>query len=185
MISSGVYGSYIAKYSAVAKDLQNVIIKDRNGVEIGKATMYINPEENYAVINEFDINHRYRRHEDEMVSGLYNVPEDHKHELVRNEIYETFRKAVMCFVEEYNLQNPVEPIIYVTVGVGANKLKRQCSKLPRVAPLHVPAEYFFMDASNDQNLFYKSDGKTALAYRKFLDSPDCDIRYTEYNKEEM
>ena len=185
VISSGVYGSYIAKYSAVAKDLQNVIIKDRDGLEVGKATMYINPEENYAVINEFDINHRYRRHEDEMVSGLYNVPEDHKHELVRNEIYETFRKAVMCFVEEYNLQNPVEPIIYVTVGVGSNKLKRQCSKLPKVSALHVPTEYFFLDASNDQVLFYKSDGKTAQAYRKFLDSPDCDIRYTDLNKEEM
>ena len=180
VISSGLYGSYIAKYSAVAKDLQNVIIRDKFSKEMGKATIYIRPSNGYAVVNEFDINRRYRRHEYEFLSGVYKVSEDDQQEIIRQEIYETFLKAIMCFVEEFNLAFPNTPINIVTVGMGANKLKKQCYQLPSIQPKFVPEEYFFVDAQAEQRVLYTSNAQTAFEYQQYINSDNNDIVYQEY-----
>ena len=116
--------------------------------------MYLNEEQGYAVINDFELNHNYRNHES--VPGQYNVEDNNEEEQEREQIFSTFQRGIYAFIEEYERQNPDNPIKQVNVGMGFNRLKRQIKRFEKAtSKLTVPAEYSFLDAEDEQYILYK------------------------------
>lgn len=160
-ITSSYYGKNIAKASVIAKDVQNLVIRNNKGDIISKGTFYLNRERGYGVINDFELNQAYRNHEDGISGGRYNVPADSKEEQERELIFKAFKRGVQAFVEKYDEKNPEKPINQINVGTGYNKLKAQIERFRRSSKnLTVPAEYSFKDAEKGQYVLYERKNKT-------------------------
>ena len=127
------YGKDIAINSVKAKDLQTLIIRNNNGEIVGKGTLYLNKEHGYAVINGFEIDVKYRKHRDNSryTVGFYKDGEGTEIESRRQEIFDSFMRGINAFIEEYDKQNPDNPLKQVNVGFLHNKLKRQVEKFEK------------------------------------------------------
>lgn len=154
-ITSSFYGKDIAKASVIASDVQNLVVRNSKGEIVSKGTMYVNKKSGYGVINDFELNQRYRNHEGS--SGRYNVDENSKEEQEREMIFKSFLRGLKAFVEEYNKQNPKKPLQQINVGMGYNRLKRQVEQFKKAtSKLTVPPEYKFQDAmTNEQYILYE------------------------------
>ena len=86
----------------IDKDMQPLVIKDYKGNIIAFGIVYVNREEGYAVINDFELNKKYESKE------------------VRKEIYTKAMQGVEHFVRQYNKENPDKPINIVTSGTSPN-----------------------------------------------------------------
>ncbi len=84
-------------------DIQPLAIKDFNGNIVSFGIIYVNREEGYAVVNDFEVNISY----DESDSQ-------------RRSIYEKAVEGVEAFVKEYNIENSAKPIRKVTCGCSPN-----------------------------------------------------------------
>ena len=150
---SSVYGSDIAKATIVEHDVQNLVVRDAKGDIIAKADMYVNKEKGYVVINEFDLNAKYKK--DEGKDGYYTSSEFSEASKDREAIFQTIMRGLKAFVEEYDKENPEMPIKKVTVGMDLNRLKLQCKRYKSARPvLKVPNEYRFLDAMDEQRVLY-------------------------------
>lgn len=148
-ITSGAYGRYIAESSIIAPDVQNLVIRDSKGNIISKGTMYVNKDEGYAVINDFELNEKYKNHQSD--SGRYDVEETSPEEQDREMIFKAFQRGLRAFIEEYDRQNPKKPLNQINVGMGYNRLKKQVEKFKEATSnLTVPSEYQFEDAMDEQ-----------------------------------
>lgn len=148
-ITSTAYGKDIAKASVIAPDVQNLVVRNSKGNIISKGTMYINKKDGYGVINDFELNEIYRKHEED--SGRYSVEENSKEEQERELIFKAFQRGIKAFVNEYDKQNPDKPLQKINIGMGYNRLKRQIERFKRETHnLTVPYEYSFEDAMNDE-----------------------------------
>lgn len=158
-ITSGAYGRYIAESSIIAPDVQNLVIRDSKGNIISKGTMYVNKDEGYAVINDFELNEKYKNHQSD--SGRYNVEETSAEEQDREMIFKAFQRGLRAFIEEYDRQNPKKPLNQINVGMGYNRLKRQVERYKEATSnLTVPAEYEFEDAMDEQQyILYQKEQK--------------------------
>lgn len=156
-ITSEYYGKDIAKASVIAPDVQNIVIRNSKGDIISKGTMYVNKNKGYAVINDFEINEKYRNHEG--ASGRYRVDETSPEEQDREMIFKAFQRGLKAFIEEYDRQNPNKPMQQVNVGMGYNRLKKQVERFKRdTSRLTVPDKYNFQDAmDNEQYILYKRE----------------------------
>lgn len=157
-ISSSFYGKTISKSSVLAPDVQNMVIRDTSGEIIGKGTLYVNEAEGYAVFNDFEINKKYKKHEldsENLGNGFYDVKADDPDEKARQMIFETFMRGIRDFVKEYDAEHSGKPIKRVNVGMGYNRLKRQCEKYKvETHNLQVPMDYEFRDAASTQRVLY-------------------------------
>ena len=163
-IESTAYGKDIAKASLIAKDVQNLVVRDYKGNIISKGTMYVNKEEGYAVINDFELNEKYRHHEDYRKyskGGTYDVPETSSEEQDREMIFKAFQRGLSAFIEEYNRQNPNNPLKQINIGMGYNRLKKQVERFKKATSnLTVPDEYSFKDAmTGEQYILYQREQK--------------------------
>lgn len=151
-ISSLEFGEIIARNTVVKNDIQNLVVKNNKGIIIGKATIYLDRFYSIAIINEFDINYKYREHEKS--NGIYSVAPNSQDEKNRDEIFNTFMRGIYAFIKEYDLQNPDTPLQKVIVGMGNNRLKRQCHRYrePQFR-FEVPEELYFLDAMSQRLLF--------------------------------
>lgn len=157
-ITNFLYGGVIAKASVTSHDIQNLVVKNSKGEIISKGAMYINKKRGYCVINEFDLNEKYRNHE--ACAGRYKVNEDSPEEKDRELIFKAFQRGIGAFIEKYDKQNPEKPIQQVNIGMGFNRLKRQVERFEKAkSHLDVPEEYFFRDASENQYILYKREEK--------------------------
>lgn len=155
-INSSSYGEKIAQSSIVSPDVQNLLVRDNQGNIISKGTMYLNKKDGYAVINDFELNEKFRHNE--KISGRYNVDENHPEEEKRNLIFETFMRGLETFIEKYNKQNPYKPLKQINIGMGYNRLKKQVEAFEKETEnLTVPSEYSFQDAKSEQYILYKRD----------------------------
>lgn len=154
-ITSSFYGKDIAKASVQAPNVQNLVIRNSKGEIVSKGTMYVNKEKGYGVINDFELNQRYRKHEGE--SGRYHVDIDDLEEQERDLIFKAFQRGLKAFVQEYDNQNEKNPLKQINVGMGYNRLKRQVEQFKKASVnLTVPADYKFQDAmTNDQYILYE------------------------------
>ncbi len=154
-ITSQYYGRDIAIASAIASDVQNLVVRNSRGDIIAKGTMYLNKEKGYAVINDFELNEKYRNHEKSL--GKYAVEETSSEEQNREMIFKAFQRGLRVFIEEYDRQNPSKPLTQINIGMGYNRLKRQIERLKKTTSnLSVPAEYSFQDAMNyEQYILYQ------------------------------
>ena len=161
------YGADIAEATITSPDVQNLVVRNSKGNIIAKGAMYVNKKYGYGVINDFELNRRYKHHERSSVikyepddnTGRYDVPEDSKEEEERELIFKAFQRGIKAFIEEYDRQNPDNPIKQVNIGTGYNRLKRQISRLEMSMDeekLEVPSDYSFLDATeNEQFIIYK------------------------------
>lgn len=154
-ITNWVYGKDIARSSVLAPDVQNIVVKNSKGEIISKGTMYVNKEKGYAVINDFELNEKYRHHE--CSSGRYSVEETSPEEQDREMIFKAFQRGLGAFVEEYDRQNPDKPLEQINIGMGYNRLKKQVERFKKATSnLTVPTEYSFQDAmKNEQRILYE------------------------------
>ena len=154
-ITNQFYGRFITKSSILAPDVQNLVVRDLKGEIIAKGTLYVNKEKGYGVINDFEINDKYKRHEREI--GIYKVDENNIEEKQREKIFKAFKRGIADFIIEYNIQNPKKPLTQLNVGMGSNKLKKQMNRFQTAEyNLKVPPEYCFKDASMElQHVLYK------------------------------
>lgn len=132
-ITSKSYGKDIARSSVIAPDVQNLVVRNSKGDIISKGTMYVNKDRGYAVINDFELNEKYRNHESS--SGRYNVEETSPEEQDRELIFKAFQRGLKAFIEEYDRQNPEKPLTQVNIGMGYNRLKsrlRDLKKQPQI-----------------------------------------------------
>lgn len=168
-ITNPYYGKDIVRASVLSPEVQNLVIRNSNGEIIAKGTMYVNKENGYAVINDFELNETYKHHELEETeitvahngrkSGRYNVSPTSKEEQERGKIFETFQKGLQAFVEKYDKVNPDKPLRQINVGMGYNKLKRQVERFEKETKnLTVPVDYEFQDATEEeQYILYKRE----------------------------
>ena len=158
-ITSSAYGKDIARSSVIAPDVQNLVVRNSKGEIIAKGTMYVNKEKGYAVINDFEINEQYRHHESSR--GRYSVEETSPEEQEREMIFKAFQRGLKAFIEEYDKQNPNNPLTQINIGMGYNRLKRQVERFKKsTSNLTVPPEYSFRDAmTNEQYILYQREQK--------------------------
>ena len=96
-------GNGIMRASIVHPDVQNIVIRDKNGVIVAKSTLYVNRKEGYGVCNNVEVN---------------NNVDDADRKL----IYLKYKKAVETFAEKYNAKYPDSPLKTITVGMNLNDL---------------------------------------------------------------
>ncbi|MDO5555547.1 MAG: hypothetical protein Q4G09_02515 [Clostridia bacterium] len=160
-ITSSYYGEDIAIASVIVPNVQNLVVRNFKGDIISKGTMYVNREKGYAVINDFELNEQYRHHESENYVGKYNVNKESREEQEREMIFGAFKRGLQAFIEEYDRQNPNNPLTQINIGMGYNRLKRQVEQFKKATVnLTVPAEYSFQDAMKyPQYTLYKREEK--------------------------
>ena len=102
-------GYGILRSNFVDPNIQNLVIKSKNGEPVAKATAFVNREQGYVVFNTISVSNR--------------VSEQQK-----DEIYDEFLLGVDAFAKAYNKQNPSNPIKVITVGMSNNALQEQIKK---------------------------------------------------------
>lgn len=95
-------GYGIMKASIVNPDIQNLVFRQRGEI-IGKATLYVNREGGYGLVNTAEISDKISLNEKKFIYGKLKL-------------------AVRNFAEEYNHENPNKPLKLVNIGMGSNRL---------------------------------------------------------------
>ena len=103
-------GYGIMHASIVSPNVQNLVIRDKNGVIVAKSTLYINPRRGYGVFNNVEVSEKYVK--DGYNSDGYSL----------KQIFKTYDAAVETFAERYNAEHPKKPIKIITVGMKNNDL---------------------------------------------------------------
>ena len=153
-IGNNFYGAEIAKSTILANDVQNLVVKNYKGDIVAKAAMYVNKKYGYIVLNEFEIDKIYKKNETSQ-SGIY-TDDDGVAGKARDAIFNAFLRGINDFVKEYDAQHPKRPIKKVHVGMGYNRLKKQCEMYKTAKKnLQIPEEYGFVDAEQEQKVLYE------------------------------
>ncbi len=100
-IEGAGYG--IMHASIVHPNVQNLVIRDKDGDIVAKSTLYINPTEGYGVFNNVEVGSQVRLSE-------------------TNLVYQKFMLGVQKFAEKYNKLHPESPLKQINVGMGLNDL---------------------------------------------------------------
>jgi len=156
-LTSSAYGKDIAESVVTSDDVQNMVVRNAKGEIIAKASMYLNRQYGYVVINDFEINHIYRKDEQHR-SGRYGDEAGGKKDVERGKIFSAFMRGIHLFVKEYDKQNPDNPIKQVNVGMGYNRLKKYVEMFDSAKnPKYVPTEYAFADSDLTQYVLYDAN----------------------------
>ena len=155
-VDTTLYGGSITRAAILEPDVQNMVIRDNKGEIIAKGALYLNRLHGYAVINEFEINEKYKK--DELQSSGYYENDDYlknNSSKQRKLIFDAFMRGIKAFVKEYDAEHPNNPIKKVNVGFGYNRLKKLCEQYEKeTVELHVPADYEFIDTQEEQYILY-------------------------------
>lgn len=95
-------GLGIMKASIVHPDVQNMVIKNKDGEIIAKATLYVNRKGGYGVFNTVEVGNKAQQY--------------------KKEIYKTFKQGVKDFAKRYNEANPTNKIKIISVGMKNNDI---------------------------------------------------------------
>ena len=153
-IDSVYYGKNIVDATIFDSRVQNLVVLDKNQEIVAKGALYLDKKHGYAVINDFEINAKYKK--DEISKGNYSNKNQKAHN-ARVEIFETFLRGIKEFVKEYDRENPKKPIKYVHAGMGFNRLNDYCKQFaPSSKLLDVPKEFNFKDAKDGQYILYQN-----------------------------
>ena len=159
-ISGRLYGADIAKHTAISKDVQNIVIRNNNNEIIAKGSMYVAKNPSYAVLNDFELNEKYKIGEYGERPGYYLTSPNGPYSQTREKIFKAFLRGIRDFVKEYDRENPNDPIRKVAVGGGMNRLRVFCELFPEANEmLEVPSNYKFIDASDEQFILYNRNNE--------------------------
>ena len=84
-------------------DIQPLVIRNFDNEIVSFGIIYVNREEGYAVVNNFEVNKFYKGKDEQ-----------------RKAIYDKAMEGVKAFAKEYNIENPNAPIKRVTCGCSPN-----------------------------------------------------------------
>ncbi len=98
-------GYGIMRASIILPDVQNLVVRNKWGAIIAKATLYVNRNEGYGIVNTFEVE-----------KSSFNKND-------RKEIYEKLKLGISAFAEKYNKENPAKPLKIINVGIGINRLE--------------------------------------------------------------
>lgn len=84
-------------------DIQAMVIRNFKGEIQSFGIVYVNREQGYAVVNDFEVNKKYMNQEQE-----------------REQIYKKAMEGIAAFAEQYNQENQERPIRTVTCGKSPN-----------------------------------------------------------------
>ncbi len=115
-------GYGIMHASIVHPDVQNIVIRNKNGRIVAKSTLYINREGQYGVCNNVEI-----------WSGVPLKDKDI--------IYDRFKQCVKTIAEIYNEENPDRPLKQINVGMGSNDLDAQIKSHDEFSAVLTPIDY--------------------------------------------
>ena len=133
-------GLGIVRASMTSPFHQNMAIKNEKGKIIGKSTIYINPDEGYAVFNNVESNMKYKTEED--LTNIYNA----------------FMRGANAFLNKYNENNPDKPINIMTIGTSRNTVKTLLMQNEIIHPINDILETpSYSNYSIDKNGRYKGD----------------------------
>ena len=119
-IEGAGYG--IMRASIVHPNVQNLVIRNKDGEIVAKATLYVNRKNGYGIFNTFKIRPSYRDDIDI--------------------IYKKLIKGAKAFIREYNIENPNNPLTKVTVGRDFNDFEDiMDEKLKPVEQILTPINY--------------------------------------------
>lgn len=161
-ITSNYYGKDIVVASITEPDVQNIVIRESGtdgskGRIISKGTMYVNRKQGYAVINDFELDRKYKKGEKRQ-PGRYEDEDSKTKSEDRELIYKAYQRGINDFVKMYNIKNPQKPIDVVTVGWDYNRLKKQIERCETAKSSHVvPSEYNFEDTLRKQYVLYSKN----------------------------
>ena len=108
-------GYGIMHASIVHPNVQNLVVRDDDGRIFAKSTLYINPDEQFGVLNNFEVN-----------NGSFG---DYK-----EKAYIHFMKGIKDFAEQYNKEHPDKPLKQINVGGNLNDLMTFVKKYNKEAP---------------------------------------------------
>lgn len=108
-------GDGVVKASVVHPDVQNLILRDKQGTIVAKSTLYINRKEQYGVFNNVEVS--------------YRVPEN-----LKEYVYEKYILAIKAFADIYNKENPDKPLKKINVGMRFNDLSDQIKRYCLIGP---------------------------------------------------
>jgi len=145
-IVSTYYGKRIMEASITRDDVQNLVIKDKNGDIVAKATIYVNKRKGYAVFNDIEMNRDYGNEVD-----MTDLSDDKQ----RMKIYKAFKRGVIDFVNKYNELNKTNPITQINIGWGRNRLKQTIAKIEKESEEVFQVIESFEDAKEEQWIIYK------------------------------
>ena len=115
-------GYGIMHASIVHPNVQNLVVRNKNGEIVAKATLYVNRKNGYGVFNTFKIKPSYNQ----------------QIEI----IYKKLVKGARAFIREYNKENPDNPLTKVSVGKGFNDFEDIMDvKLKSVDQVLTPIDY--------------------------------------------
>ncbi len=103
------HGYGIMRASIILPDVQNMVIRDKTGIIIAKATLYVNCNEGYGVVNAIEVSDR----EDE-----------ENYDLICNKIV----LGLSAFAERYNKKNPDKPLKVINIGDHANSFENTLNR---------------------------------------------------------
>ncbi len=122
----GGAGEDIMYKSATHPDVQTMALKRKDGEYIGKATVYLNRGECYAVFNNIELNRNFS---------------SRTKSAQLNEVLDAFLRGVNAFVYAYNA-HATAPLKIVTVGADRNKVIDQMrARLPQSGKLFASIDY--------------------------------------------
>ncbi len=93
-------GYGIVHASLVHPSVQNLVVRNKHGEIVAKATLYVNRKKGYGVFNTFKVQPGYSGQKDEIFAKLI--------------------KGAKAFIREYNKENKDNPLKKVTVGTDFN-----------------------------------------------------------------
>jgi hypothetical protein len=108
-------GYGIMHASIVHPNVQNLVIRDDNEKIFAKSTLYINPDEQFGVLNNFEVNNA--------TFGDY-----------KEKAYIHFMRGIKDFAEQYNKEHPDKPLKQINVGGNLNDLMIFIKKYNKEAP---------------------------------------------------
>lgn len=180
-LDSQVYGEDIAQDTIINKHVQNIVVNDKYGNIVAKGAMYVNETLRFAVINDFELNTKYKADQTlEPLGGRYYL--DSKGNKDRQAIFDAFERGAHAFAKKYDRLHPGHELQQINIGMGYNKLKAQCKALPLARKLYAPVE--FLDADEDQYILYKRTiptSKTKKSQTTTNNKPSSNQKLTKNN----
>lgn len=127
-------GYGIMRASIIHPDVQNLVIKTKNDEIVAKATLYVNREQGYGVVNTIEAN--------------VNLTEEEKHV-----VYKKIKLGVSTFAEKYNKEFPQKPLKIINVGIHLNRLDSEIKGKEEVSPVILNSINYqdFGGRNNDYN----------------------------------
>ena len=147
-------GYGIMRASIVDPNVQNLVIRDKYERIVAKATVFINKREGYGVFNTIQVSQ-------DIGKSYYK------------QIYEKYILGVEDFINQYNKENPDNPITQVNVGMGLNDLSSFIEENHKYADELLKSlnysrygghgNYYEGDCYRDQYIIWESDGRKYIS----------------------